>query len=148
MLLDRESRPATATVGALPGTRTFADVARHPEAVVDPRMLIFRLDSPLIYINAGWMRDRLRDRLRDAQPPPQIVVLDLQMSSDLDIRGLDTLRKIADDLSDQGIELRLANVHGQIHEMLHRGALATTIGIQLDLNDAVRSGAEIGQERG
>ena len=102
----------------------------------------------LILCNTGWMRDRLCDRLRDTQPPPQAVVLDLQMSSDLDIRGLDMLWKITDDLSDQGIELRLANVHGQTHEMLHRGASATTIGIQPDLNDVVRPGAEIGQERG
>jgi MFS superfamily sulfate permease-like transporter len=128
MLLVQLSRPEDSVLGALTGTSAFVDAARHPEATTDPSILIFRLDAPLLFINATWMRDSLRDRLRRADPPPRVVVIDMQQSSDLDIQGLNKLTQVADDLSEQGIELRLANVHGQVHEMLRRGGLADKIG--------------------
>jgi MFS superfamily sulfate permease-like transporter len=44
------------------------------------------------------------------------------------IKGLDTLSQIADELSENGVDLRLANLHANAHDMLRRGGLATKIG--------------------
>lgn len=132
LLLNHQSRPSLAEIGTLPGTSTYVNVARHPEAEIDPRVLVVRLDSPLLFINAGWVRDSLRARLaerrRTTQTAPDVVVLDLQMSSDLDVNGLNALGRIADEMSDQGIEVHLANVHGRVHDMLRRSGVAAAIG--------------------
>jgi high affinity sulfate transporter 1 len=128
LLLGRESRPSTSVLGSLPGTRAFVDVARNPEAEVEQRRLVVRFEAPLLFVNAGWLRDSLRQRIRETTPPPTIVVLDLQMSADLDIKGLDTLAKLAEELTESGIELRLANVHGHVRDMLRRGGLEAKFG--------------------
>jgi high affinity sulfate transporter 1 len=143
LLMGHLSRPPSSLLGGLPGTRVFVSTDRHPEAIVDPEVLIFRPDVPLIFINAGWLRDSFRERLRQADPPPRVVVIDLQMSADLDIKGLDALTQIADELSERGVELRLANVHAPVQDMLRRGGLATKIGesrIFWTIGEAVRDG--------
>jgi MFS superfamily sulfate permease-like transporter len=140
LLLGRESRPKSSIVGNLPGTRAFVDTVRYPEALVDPQILIFRLDSPLMFVNASWMRERLRERVRAAEPQPRVVMLDMQFSHELDIAGLDKLARIEDDLNESGIELWLANVHFKVSEMLQRGGLAAKIGedrIYRSLDEAV-----------
>lgn len=121
LLLNRASRPQSAVLGNLPGTTAFADVEQHPEAITSPGLLIFRLNSPLLFVNASWMRDHLHERIEQAEPSPRVVLLDLQFSSDLDIRGLDILNRIAEDLHTEGIELWLANVHAGARAMLQRG---------------------------
>jgi SulP family sulfate permease len=142
LLLGRESRPGNSIVGNLPGTRAYVDTVRYPEALVDPQILIFRLDSPLMFINASWMRESLREHVRAADPPPRVVLVDMQFSHELDIQGLDKLTRIEDELRESGIELWLANVHYPVAEMLRRGELSAKIGedhIYQSLDDAVEA---------
>jgi len=67
LLLGWESRPSDTILGMLPGTNTYVDVAAHPEAIVDPRIMIFRLNSQLLFINASWMRDAVLERVRQGK---------------------------------------------------------------------------------
>ena len=48
VLIRRVSRPATAILGSLPGTKAYRDVNVHPEAEPVPGLLIFRFDAPII----------------------------------------------------------------------------------------------------
>jgi sulfate permease, SulP family len=144
MLLGYQSRPADSVLGQLPGSRIFVDSSRHAEAVVRPDLLVYRLDAPLLFINAGWMRDALRERLRQLDPRPRVVVIDLEMSGDLDVKGLGTLTQVEADLAESGIELRLANVHGRVLDVLRRGGFAAKIGesrIHRTLESAVNDGS-------
>ncbi len=143
VLLGYQSRPELSRLGRLPGTRAFVDTERNPEAEVDSRVLILRLDAPLLYMNASWMRDRVRDQIREGDAPT-VVVLDLGMSLELDVTGLDKLTQLHADLSQTGVELRLANVHAGVAAILERSGLGDKIGserIYRTLNDAVKVGA-------
>jgi SulP family sulfate permease len=141
-LLGRQSRPSSSILGNLPGTSVYADTVRYPEALLDPRILIFRLESPLIFINASWMRESLRERVRATDPSPEVVIFDMQFSHEMDIQGLDKLARIEDDLRESGIELWLANVHFEVAEMLRRSGISARIGenrIHQSLPDAVNA---------
>jgi sulfate permease, SulP family len=103
--------------------------------------MIFRFNTQLLFINASWMRDAVLERMRQAKTKPRIVVVDLGMSHDLDIQGLDKLTRLVEDLRDSGIELRLANVHQKVRDMLERGGFAAKVGedhIYRTLHEAVR----------
>ena len=93
-----------------------------------PGVLIFRLDAPLAFMNASWMRDALREQFAQADPPPRVVILDLEFSADLDIKSLDVLSGLSHDLREQGSALWLANVHQVVREIARHGGLATEIG--------------------
>jgi len=63
------------------------------------------------------------------------------MSNDIDIQGLDKMTRLVEDLRDNGIELRLANIHAKVRDMLRRGGLADKIGeehIYRTLDEAVQ----------
>ncbi|MBX3031629.1 MAG: SulP family inorganic anion transporter [Chloroflexi bacterium] len=84
--------------------------------------LVVRLEGPLLFLDAGALRDTVRDAVRAAPTPPTVVVLDLAMTHELDIESLDVLDRIAEQLADQGIELRLAGVQPLVRSVLDRGA--------------------------
>ena len=54
------TRPNTAVLGNVPGSADFVSVENDPTAKTTPGLLIFRLDAPLMALNAKRMRDRLR----------------------------------------------------------------------------------------
>jgi SulP family sulfate permease len=120
LMLGRASRPQGSVLGRLPGESAYVDVERSSEAEVEPDVLIFRLNAPLIFFNAKSLRDSVRERLREANPPPRLVLVDMSFSPDLDVEGADTLVGLRDELGEQHIELWLANVHHAVSELLRR----------------------------
>ncbi|HEY6708572.1 MAG TPA: sodium-independent anion transporter [Actinomycetota bacterium] len=109
VLLDRESRPGS-TVRNEPG------------------LLVFRLDAPLLFLNAKLVRDRVRALLAAPGAPVRIVLLDLRFTHDLDVEGLNVLAALHAELPRRGVELWLGDVRATVHERLRRGGLATAIG--------------------
>jgi SulP family sulfate permease len=127
-LLVRIAKPAMSAMGHLADGRTWIALERAPEARTEPGLLVLRLDAPLLFLNAGVMRDELRSALAATDPPATVVILDLSMSSDLDIESLDTLIRLADHASQAGAELWLAEVRGPVRDMFERARLDTGTG--------------------
>jgi SulP family sulfate permease len=120
LLLDRQSRPGS-TVRTEPG------------------LLVFRLDAPLLFINAKLVRDRVRELLAAAPEPVRIVLLDLRFTHDLDVEGINVLAALHAELAGRGVRLWLANVRALVHERLRHSGLAATVGearLYRDLADA------------
>jgi len=109
LLLDRQSRPGS-TVRTEPG------------------LLVFRLDAPLLFINAKLVRDRVRELLAAAPEPVRIVLLDLRFTHDLDVEGINVLAAHHAELAGWGVGLWLANVRALVHERLRHSGLAATVG--------------------
>jgi high affinity sulfate transporter 1 len=122
MLLVRTSRPG-ASVRAEPG------------------LLVYRLDAPLLYVNAKRLRDAVQAQVGDAATPVRAVVLDLSFSSELDIESVNVLASLRHELDRRGVALWLAGVHAGELEMLGRSGLADSIGrsrLSRGVEDAVR----------
>ena len=59
IILYRASRPYLAVLGQTPGqVAAYGDLARHPENLSVPDLLIVRLDAPLYFLNANVARSR------------------------------------------------------------------------------------------
>jgi MFS superfamily sulfate permease-like transporter len=69
--LIRSSRPSRSVLGRLPGTTAFIARENAPEARTVPGMLVYRLNAPLLFVNAKRLRDGIRAELRSADPPVQ-----------------------------------------------------------------------------
>jgi len=57
MLLRDMARPHVAVLGRIPGTRRYSDLERHPDNERVPGLLIVRVEAPLLYFNANYVRD-------------------------------------------------------------------------------------------
>ena len=78
IILYRASRPYVAVLGKVPGQEaTYGDVARHPENIQVPGLLIVRLDAPLYFLNANVARGQILGLVTASQPPPRAILFDL-----------------------------------------------------------------------
>jgi sulfate permease, SulP family len=126
LVLVRLARPTTTVIGRRhDGTLAVVD---DPDARPIPGLLFVRLDAPLLFLNAALLRDQVRARVREAETPPQVVIVDLEASSELDVESLDLLRRIAEQARQDGAELWLADVRPGVAEMLTRAGVDPVTG--------------------
>jgi MFS superfamily sulfate permease-like transporter len=128
VLLVRLAKPTMSALGYLADRRTWVALERAPDARTEPGLLVLRIDAPLLYLNAGLIRDELRSALAAADPPATVVILDLSMSSDLDIESLDMLVRLAEHAGQVGTELWLAEVRGPLRDMFERAGIDAETG--------------------
>ena len=120
LLLKQASRPRVAELARVPGTRAFADRARHPEHERTPGVLIVRCESALLYFNVEYARDRIHELLAARQDPIHLVILFLGSVPSVDLAGAELIAELQRTLAARGISLRLAEAHGQVRDALSR----------------------------
>jgi sulfate permease, SulP family len=128
IILYRASRPYVAVLGKAPGqVAAYGDIARHPENLRVPGLLIVRLDAPLYFLNANVARGQILDLISASQPAPVAVLFDLGASADLDIASQDMLKNLVVELDEIGIDVLLAHVHGGVRDRLRQTSLMAEI---------------------
>jgi MFS superfamily sulfate permease-like transporter len=68
------SSEASVLGGPAPGVPGYHDIRRYPDAEQVPGLLIVRWSAPLFFANANVFRDRIRDLVAVASPPPRWVL--------------------------------------------------------------------------
>jgi sulfate permease, SulP family len=137
--LVRLARPSGSILGRAPSGAWVA-VEHDPGAAVDPAILVYRLNGPLVAVNAKHLRGLVHDALVGRDPRPATVVLDLGYTPELDVGSIDDLVSLHRELAEDDIGLALGNVHADVHEMLRRSGLTEVVGatrIHRHLADAV-----------
>jgi sulfate permease, SulP family len=143
LLLYRASRPYVAELGALCGTGEFGDLRRHPDAEQAAGAVVLRIESGLFFANAEPVRTRIAEA--GEREGVKVVVLDLESVPSLDVSAASMLGAVTEDLRRAGVEVRLARVVGQVHDILD-AALADPPPIFATIAAAV-AGREAGSER-
>ena len=69
-LLRRGSQPHIASLGRIPGSDRFSDLARHSDNKPVPGVVIFRVESSLLYFNVEYVRDTVLERIRGESVAP------------------------------------------------------------------------------
>jgi sulfate permease, SulP family len=138
LLIHRLSRPAVRLVARDPASGAWGGADRHPDWLVPDGLVVARVDGPLFYGNATNVKDQLLTHVRRRAARPDAVVVELDQG-DLDVETLDMLDELADALTAQSIELRLASVPSSAADLLQRSGLAPGVQIGPTLDAAVRS---------
>ena len=79
-----------------------------------PGLLVYRLNAPLLFVNAKRLRDGIRAGVREAATPVRVVLLDLSFTPELDIESVNVVGSLRSELEGQGVALWLAGVHVQV----------------------------------
>jgi SulP family sulfate permease len=129
MLLVRVSRPHVAFLGRVPGTKTYSDLARHPENEPLSGVIAFRPEASLIYVNADAVLESVLNRFRaPGQPDIRLVVCDLSASPYVDLAGSRMLHELHGQLAARGAELRIVGAHGWVRDLLRADGLREKVG--------------------
>lgn len=127
LLLKRVARPRVAELGRVPGSQIFADRERHPENLPEAEQLVLRIEGPLIYFNVRHVHDHVLAAV-DARSGTRLIVLYLGMTAQVDLAGCEMLDELHHDLINRGVDLRLAEVHGAIRDVVRRGEHSRQLG--------------------
>ena len=102
-------------LGQLDGGRNYVDLARHPDARVDPAILVVRPREPLFFGNAEAIMNVIE---RATSAETRVVVLSLEESYDLDSSAVDVLGESATRLKARGQRLILGRLKDPVRELL------------------------------
>lgn len=87
--------PKTRVLGRLPGTQLYRSVKQYPEAESAPGCIVTSPDSPLYFLNAQSVKDKITSRAAEMDAETGVftryIVLDLESSSDIDSCALHEL---------------------------------------------------------
>ncbi|CAO2178467.1 unnamed protein product [Urochloa humidicola] len=142
------ARPNTSKLGSIAGGDVFRDVRHYPHARNTPGVLILQLGSPIYFVNAGYLRERILRWVEEEENACKIdgqdlqcVVLDLGGVSSIDNTGIGMLVEVHKSLDRRGIRIALTNPRlGVTEKLMLSGYIKDTIGeewVFLTVKDAV-----------
>lgn len=121
IVLYSASRPTLAILGEVPEKPgAFADIARHPECLQIPGLLILRIDAPLYYFNVNFVARLITAQVDARRESLHALLLDVGATSDLDLTTIDGLQALTPRLKERGIDVMYAQVRGGVRERLRR----------------------------
>ena len=127
-LVYRSSRTHVDVIGKVPGEKAaWGSVTRHPERQTVPGILVLRLDVPLFWANAHEAVAQIMACVEEA-PDTQIVLLDLEATSQFDTTSADVLLAMLVRLRDRDIDLYLVRVFYLARGVLSRAGFFDRLG--------------------
>jgi sulfate permease, SulP family len=119
LLLALSSTPHVAFLGRIPGTTQYSDIERHPENEPLKGVLAFRPEGSLLYLNGEYVLNQVIARLEKPEAQEiRRVVCDLSASPRIDLAGAGILVELSRYLSQRGLGLTVASVHGSVRDLL------------------------------
>lgn len=145
-LIWRSSHPTIPVLGRMPDGKAYHNIENYPEAITYPGIVIIRFDGPLFFATASSLRARVRELSRDAEPPVNAFVLDMESTNLIDLEGSDELREIAKELTELEIAFYLARVKIAIMDTLIQDGVLENIpqerfctSVEAAVNQALRA---------
>lgn len=121
-------RAGEARLELLGQTSSGLDTTRVDQAVAAPGILIVRPQQMMFFVNASEVRDGIIAAAKKTKPPPDVTVVDLSLTSDLDVPATDALAELDERLRALGSQLWLAGLIPPVRSRLLVAGLADQIG--------------------
>ena len=122
-------RGPLAVLGLVPNTDLYGDVERNPENELTENVLIFRVDSAILYFNADYVREHFMALLHAQEPPVKLAIWCLGTTVHVDLAGAEMLEHVHAELHARGIDLLLAEARGRVREELRAAGLEKHFGV-------------------
>jgi sulfate permease, SulP family len=118
LIIRSVSSPHIAFLGRIPGTNRYTDIKRHPDNELIPGVLLFRVESALVYFNVANIYQTVWHRVLAAGSALRVVIFDLSTSAYIDSSGARLIKRLYLNLGDKGIALKVAEAHSGVRDML------------------------------
>jgi carbonic anhydrase len=118
LIIKNVSSPHIAFLGRIPGTNRYTDIKRHPDNELIPGVLLFRVESTLVYFNVSYVYNTVWNKVLAAGSTLKTVIFDLSTSATIDSSGARLIRRLYENLKGRGIELKVAEAHSEVRDIL------------------------------
>ena len=118
LIIRNVSSPHVAFLGRIPGTNRYTDIKRHPDNELLPGILLFRVESALVYFNVATVYNKVWSKVKGMGPSLKVVIFDLSTSATVDSSGARLIKRLYQKLKTRGIELKVAEAHSEVRDIL------------------------------
>jgi SulP family sulfate permease len=112
------SSPHVAFLGRIPGTERYTDMERHPDNIVIPGILLFRVEAPIVYFNVNYIYSHVWPVISKDISSLKIVIFDLSTSAYIDSSGARLIKKLYTNLETKGVIFKVAEAHSEVRDIL------------------------------
>ena len=122
-LLTVVSRPHDGVLGRVAGMKGFHNIADYPEATTIPGLILYRFDANLVFFNADYFRERVREVIAAASTPVEWVVVDASSINVVDVTAFQKIDELREELAARGIVLAHARAKRNLARFFNQGWL-------------------------
>ncbi|XP_062197275.1 sulfate transporter 3.1-like [Phragmites australis] len=130
------ARPRTTALGKMPDSAVYRRMDQYTMAKGVPGVLVLRIDSPIYFANASYLRERIarwiddeEDRIKDQNEESLwCVVLDMGAVASIDSSGTKMVDDLKKYLDKRSIQIALANPGSEIMRKLDSSKVLQVIG--------------------
>ncbi|MBU9722599.1 MULTISPECIES: SulP family inorganic anion transporter [Bacillaceae] len=115
----KSAYPHMAELGFLEEEKVYRNIKRFPEAKVNPKVMIYRIDSDLFFANMTFLEDKLCDKIQD-KPDTKWIVLDFSGVNGIDAVSIHALEEMMESCGRGEIGFLFAGVKGPVRDLLNR----------------------------
>jgi len=130
LLIARSSNPAIVQFGYDKGLHVYLPMRSRKDLEVTPGTLVVGIEGPLFFADAARFRDRITQLVKDAEPKPGLLVIDMAAVSISDTDGADILIQVAREMKDRGVRMALAHLEPEIRALYERAGVLEAIGAE------------------
>ncbi|OFX90092.1 MAG: hypothetical protein A2W99_17350 [Bacteroidetes bacterium GWF2_33_16] len=128
LIIRNVSAPNVAFLGRIPGTNRYSDIKRHPDNELIPGILIFRVESTLVYFNVAYVYNTVWKKILDSGPSLKTVIFDLSTSATIDSSGAKLIKRLFQNLKQKGITLELTEARSGVRDILRDEEVEQLVG--------------------
>ena len=142
IVIQKTSQPHIAKLGRIGNSHRFSDIARHPDNILIPGILILRIESSLLYFNAHYVRQEIMKYLEGENPPVRLLILDLSSAPFVDVSGTKMLLELSKMLKQKSIHFSIVDALATARDLLRKQGLEKEVGHisrKSSINDVVEA---------
>jgi high affinity sulfate transporter 1 len=128
LIIRNVSSPHVAFLGRIPGTNRYTDIKRHPDNELLPGILLFRVESTLVYFNVSTVYNTIWTKVKEMGSSLKVVIFDLSSSATIDSSGARLIKRLYHNLEARGITLKVAEAHSGVRDILRVEGIEHLIG--------------------
>ena len=118
LIIRSVSSPHIAFLGRIPGTNRYTDIKRHPDNELIPGVILFRVESALVYFNVSNVYRSVWSKVKDMGSSLKVVIFDLSTSATIDSSGARLIKRLYQNLEAKGIAFKVAEAHSEVRDIL------------------------------
>jgi sulfate permease, SulP family len=118
LIIRNVSSPHIAFLGRIPGTNRYTDIKRHPDNELIPGVLLFRVESALVYFNVANVYRTVWAKVKAMDSSLKVVVFDLSTSATIDSSGARLIKRLYENLKARGVDFKVAEAHSEVRDIL------------------------------
>ncbi|KAG2543314.1 sulfate transporter 3.1-like [Panicum virgatum] len=130
------ARPRTTMLGNVPNTMIYRRMDQYTTAQTVPGVLVLRIDAPIYFTNASYLRERILRWIDEEEERTQgkgemgvqYVVLDMGAVGSIDTSGTSMLDELKKTLERRGMQIVLANPGSEMMKKLDSSKVLELIG--------------------